>query len=668
MRKIGSVFALLLCLLLLAGCMEGGNAETVLTSQMQTEVTVQTTEPSVPSDPVTEPTVPVATEPLLEPVEVLSARNIPAEVCVLDERTVAFLSTKYVTELGKTVSAVSVLDLHTDEILAQVDIDRALAMPLQTYCPEFLPLFDYSSQTCTVYDATLQPIVQFEAPDRGGVFSADLSTYYYISAQRLYRMDIGTGQTEQIITDQALPLESIVDYDMARGRLLVNVHTEYYLTELCVGVIDLATGSYQILSREPDSAEFTCNGTALQLRTDGQLSSELIVADEDGSVVRSLVGLLPNSMEDSSWHIPATDLLVTLHYDVKNSYNYSGCTLYRIGQVYESCDLGALLGKLELKTVLALPDGSLLGFARSRRDTVPVIIRPELLGFVQVEAFLERELLMVDPSVEEDYAAQAQPVEVAQELAEVRAWADALEEEYGITVLISNQCQEPISHAASNVVTTDQAGLSNEAELIGDALKELEDALELYPEGFFCQFRNEADERGILVLLVQDINTGYIAEGYDVLGVSFKMDDWYPIAVDVTTWEMTKTFCHELWHATENKISSVDPTLFNDAAWNRINPSGFVYTENGGGAWGTDSQYTYLGGYSEESYFVDGYAKTSPKEDRARLMEYVMTSNYYSEELMKAPGLHQKMQVMSDAVRKVFDTEGWNDVRWERDL
>lgn len=663
-KLIALVLACVMCLGLF-GChtQQGSTIPTEPASSTQA-ATVETT-----SQPTAEPTVPAVTEPVLEAVNKLTARELSQTACVLDHRTVAFLSTEYISgEDAKTVTHVTVLDLYDDEIVAEQEYDIALALPLQTHCPGFLPLFDYASQTCTVYDRDLQPILSFQAPDRRGVFSEDISTYYYVSAQRLYRMDTKTGTAEQIITDQQLPLESIVGYDMENDRILVNVHTQYYLTELCAGVINLETGTYELLSADPDTALFKNDGIVLQKRTEDLIYSDLTWMDANGADVRVTTGVLPNGMTESSWHVPSSNYLLTLHYDASNAYSHSGTVLYRIGEGYESCDLGALLGKLELKTVLALPDGNLLGLARSRRNTAPVLICPDQLSFTPAGQVSQGEFSHVDVSIAEDYALQTQPVEVAQELSEVRAQADAMEEKYGITILISNQCEAPIANTSSNVVTTDQAGLKNEAELIEAALKELEDALKLYPEGFFRQFLNEAEERGMLVLLVQDIGAGTTAEGYDVLGISFRMDDWYPIAVDVTTWDMTATFCHEIWHATENKISSVDPMLFNDVIWGKINPTGFSYTDNGGGEFALDTLYTFVGGSGKASYFVDGYAKTSPKEDRARLMEYVMTSSYYSQNLMEAPALRKKMEVMSEAVRKIFDTTGWEEVHWERDL
>ena len=72
----------------------------------------------------------------------------------------------------------------------------------------------------------------------------------------------------------------------------------------------------------------------------------------------------------------------------------------------------------------------------------------------------------------------------------------------------------------------------------------------------------------------------------------------------------------------------------------------------------------YSGG--EGVYFVDGYSRTFASEDRARIMEFFMTRDDDAQELIKSPAIKKKLQHMSSAVRSVFDTSGWESVRWER--
>ena len=73
---------------------------------------------------------------------------------------------------------------------------------------------------------------------------------------------------------------------------------------------------------------------------------------------------------------------------------------------------------------------------------------------------------------------------------------------------------------------------------------------------------------------------------------------------------------------------------------------------------------------SDGLYFVDSYSLTFAKEDRARIMEYIMSSGYEydAEQLMRCPAIRAKLRFMADAMRKGFDTSGWDSPRWERFL
>ena len=99
------------------------------------------------------------------------------------------------------------------------------------------------------------------------------------------------------------------------------------------------------------------------------------------------------------------------------------------------------------------------------------------------------------------------------------------------------------------------------------------------------------------------------------------------MAPDISFYELTGNLYHEIWHATENKIFNTTFSGFYDGSWEQCNPEGFEYryeynlSDPEGNLW----RWTFTGGDSEY-YFVDDYAKTYPKEDRARIMEYVSGS------------------------------------------
>lgn len=651
--------ALLLAALLLAGCTAGPDETTQPAGQ-------ETTAPVTTAPAETEETVP-PTELTAEGVNMLTLRKFVASpfIAVLDERTVAFLTTEYDRKREITVSHLMTLDLYTDTVLGETTLDFAVSFPVQSHLPGVLPVFDVSGDRWLVLDRKLDTVNTFACEESGGVFSPDMTEYYYVVAQRLCRMELATGETALLETELGLPVDSIADYRMEDDVLLVNVHTQYYLTDLCMGAVEAATGKLLALSDAGEAFFLTSDGVMLQ-HSELVNNSDLIRGGWNGETARKLTDALPRSTEKRSWCVPMSDYQILLGYDAKNAYNLSSFLLCRFRDGYETCEIAGLTGKMEPSKVVSLPGGNLLAVDYARRGTKIALIHPELLEFEQTREAEEYTLEIVDAAIPESYAEQSAYVEVPGELMEVRTAADEMEQRYDITILMSNQCDSIIEQCGFELQPSDQADLENEAKLLSAALKDLENSLSLYPDAFFTQFRNEADERGILVLLVANIAVDVADDNVDVLGVTYDMGDWYPIAVDVTTRDLPATYCHEIWHAMENKIMDEDPMLLNDVRWGELNPDGFSYKGAVEGYY-NDTEYTYLeSGAGKDSFFVDTYGKTSYQEDRARIMEYIMTSDYTAKYLMEAPVLHEKMAMMIRAVRSVFDTTGWEEVLWER--
>lgn len=197
---------------------------------------------------------------------------------------------------------------------------------------------------------------------------------------------------------------------------------------------------------------------------------------------------------------------------------------------------------------------------------------------------------------------------------------------------------------------------------INAALKSIERCLALYPDGFFAQLKNSMGEGGVRFLLVEDIKSGF-----GTSGCTYERGAWQNIALDIRlAYELDGIVCHELWHATENHILSCDYSLFTVEGWAQLNPQGFSYYEGYDYSDPDSRRWTYYSGGDEGVYFADGYSRTFASEDRARIMEFFMTRDDDAQELIKSPAIKKKLQHMSSAVRSVFDTSGWESVRWER--
>ena len=158
-----------------------------------------------------------------------------------------------------------------------------------------------------------------------------------------------------------------------------------------------------------------------------------------------------------------------------------------------------------------------------------------------------------------------------------------------------------------------------------------------------------------------------IKSGFGTSGCTYERGAWQNIALDIRlAYELDGIVCHELWHATENHILSCDYSLFTVEGWAQLNPQGFSYYEGYDYSDPDSRRWTYYSGGDEGVYFVDGYSSTFASEDRARIMEFFMTRDDDAQELIKSPAIKKKLQHMSSAVRSVFDTSGWESVRWER--
>lgn len=651
------MIALLLLACLLCGCV----SEPVSTTA-PTEPSQPTTVPTTAPLPTEETWVPFVQEDVaLEPVNKLSfckTTESPA-VAVLDERTAAFLTEEYVNkDFSKRYTRIRVLDLHMDAVRRELLLDGEYTVMEHCGSNGYLTLAMEEEDRILVLDPDLQQVLDFRTEALNGVLSPDLGSYYYIWGSRLYCQDTATGTSTLYEASYDLLLDEIWGYEPEENILLVSVFEDTYTANLCMGAIDLTSGGFSLLYRGITAGKLGEDGVILENKHEDQLSSDLYYGDWQDGQLKILMDFLPNDMDFASWHVAGSDYLCKFAYD--SDTNIKEFQLYRLGQEPEVCSLQSILKGAKINGTYALPDGNLLALAVSSRGYQPYIICPDQLEFVPVELDVLEGRPLVDNDILENY--HREPVfDLPENLAEVRARADELEKTYGITILMSNQCALAASYCTLPIVTTDSAGLYDEVGTIDAALDSLEEVLQMYPEDFFRQFRNEAGERGLLVLLVEDIEPGS-----RTIGVSYTMGQWYPIAVDITSGQVRNTYAHEIWHATENRINDVDEGALDLEAWEDLNPAGFRYTGyTDDYMW--DTQYTYLyGDPQEEIYFVDPYGKTKGQEDRARLMEYVMCTDWHGKKMMEKPVLRAKMQLLCDAIREAFDTSNWGELHWER--
>jgi hypothetical protein len=254
-------------------------------------------------------------------------------------------------------------------------------------------------------------------------------------------------------------------------------------------------------------------------------------------------------------------------------------------------------------------------------------------------------------------------------------YAAEISQKYGVKVFIGENAA--ITDSDFNVeVLTDM-------QLIYEALKSLDEALALYPEGFFTESTTE---------LVKSLNfylTGSItAKGNNTISVAEGLANTNTfsenILLNAESYRIQENVCHEICHVIDRKLETlvyvIPGLLWEFEEWNSFNPPGFnyyySYTDKKGVGYNYSASTKYTADDKkywrdnniESVYFVTGYSKTFPIEDRATLMEVAMTA-VDMPSYMYSPHIQKKLKYFFAAIRAAWDTAEWPAVTsWERAL
>ena len=659
------LLALLLAVLLLAGCAAqspGGttlNTQPSLSEPVQSEQTdpvqTQPTQPTKPTEPeVTdpEPTKPVEPPPSIDPVTALNCTNWKTfpELLSLGDGLVLASRNYYSTGQG-IINSMEIINVYDDKVVAKTSNAHTMEPVLQRFGDDAILMAEPDTGKFHVYDRNLKRINSFAAPRLDGFFSYDRNNYYYVSDGVLYRMDVASGNVGRMALEKDLRLESLLDIHHQRELLVARFYLSAHSTDCGIVVIDANTGKLRLLSERLSHVWLSDNlFYGVEMNSDvygydvyyGKLSNgevQRITTDQLGGD-KVGYGVLPGSHYMVRRLAPDVGERNTTIFDLANCAASADLTDYG----FADATFGAIY----------LADEQLiLGFHAEGYYFNMVLIDPKVLTFEQeitpaTVQWQER----VDLSVVDRYLAEVSGPALPDALVEVRTQADALEKKYGIEILIGQQTVSTCAHSGY-MVTCNEDPVQIKA-----ALERLDAALALYPDGMLKQFRNGAGEGGLNFCL-----TGSIQWELPTVGFAQLCRSRYELVLDITADELDKTIHHEIWHAIEMRLST---DTFDTKQWNACNPSGFAYYGAYDKGYLALTKWTFDHGNGENSYFVDPYARINGREDRARIMEEVMTGS--GEELLKATALKKKLQIMADVIRSGFNTDGWADVYWEQYL
>jgi len=196
-----------------------------------------------------------------------------------------------------------------------------------------------------------------------------------------------------------------------------------------------------------------------------------------------------------------------------------------------------------------------------------------------------------------------------------------LEEKYGVNIFIGANCKNQFeSGYVGTVCETDW--------LIEEALDEIEEGLEVFPEDMFREIVYNYCP-GINLYLVGSLTSDEFGNVSEAAGITTTVENYLMFAIDIYQYEITETFVHEMIHVIDRKLEGMGVIDDVDERWEKFNPKGFEY----------DYSYLYYdsGRYNEEYtsygeeylssgdpecvYFFEDYGKTFHTEDRATIFE-----------------------------------------------
>lgn len=218
-----------------------------------------------------------------------------------------------------------------------------------------------------------------------------------------------------------------------------------------------------------------------------------------------------------------------------------------------------------------------------------------------------------------------------------REQADAMSKKYGIKLLLEDKLPQPEDHTFV---------YEYRVPAFESALSTLDTVLARFPEGFL-----KALEGGRLsVGLVRSISGTEEDTAQDVNSLQYWLGGEGHVALALGD-DLEQSFYHELSHVLDAHIYA-NSVAYDQ--WDQLNPAGFLYD----GSYELYAQRTdnrFLEG--ETRAFVDEFSKTFAKEDRARLFEYAMAEG--NQEVFAPQIMQSKLRQICVAIRDAYD--------WDKD-
>jgi hypothetical protein len=187
------------------------------------------------------------------------------------------------------------------------------------------------------------------------------------------------------------------------------------------------------------------------------------------------------------------------------------------------------------------------------------------------------------------------------------------------------------------------------------SVKKVCELLALYPEGMLRE-AYEDTHKGLLIYLCGTIYGKTGSSLSQAGGLTTEKDGYILVAVDVHN-NLAYDIPHELSHVFDRRINYISDQTGTDwmAVWEQATPvkNAYLYTYDD---YGENYRYTAWNESKDKNvWFVDGYARTFPTEDRARIMENLFNpAGDGIAEILRFDNLQTKARLYCYILRECF--------------
>lgn len=544
---------------------------------------------------------------------------------------------EYIEKDDSISSYFDVIDLMKDDILYSIKLDQYY--DIHSVQKDSIVIRDTDHNALDFYNFQLEKIKSLNVIDTYGFFIDD--HYYYLDQNALYTMNINTNESQLVDIEQNMRLASLTNvYD---HYLICNAYLNDEFDETAIAMLDVDTGSFEIIN--DDYFDLYKNDQLLLLKRyqkNNEKADYIYSFDHQYYTINEAV--FKKGLEELCY-LPDTTYLFDFGEFSEMERVDEKTVIYQLGQMITTCDLRDYGFSKSLASLTYLKQENLIvGYDGKKL----IIVDPTYLKWQDFKECQSIDIELRKQSII-DYYHLDQESKITG-LTKAKKKVEQIENQYPIHIVLSTDCLDG-KLEQSGYEFKDTHGYKNEETKILKALKILENTLKLYPKGFFEQFYTKAHDGGVYFYLIGEIDS-------DVGIAAFTFESAYRQKIGIDIQYMSReTICHEMWHAMENVMVAKDGQIFDD--WDQLNPKGFEYrmTYDDYAEYDGSYRYTFYGETDINNvYFVDDYARTFDREDRARLVESMLGEDKnFAEMLRDSPHIVKKIQKINEAIEKTFE-------------